>query len=83
MKYCHGRLDQSLIKLLIPVLAFRPHVFEHLVALEEILGIEKPKAFQVLCRVFCGHLITVPGGDVVCLSVTGSGGAKSGASVGM
>ena len=37
----HGRLDQTLIKLLMPVLTFRPQLFEHLVALEEILGIEE------------------------------------------
>ena len=62
MQQRHRSLDQTLIKLLPLVLGIGPQVFEDLVAFEKILGVEKPQAFQILCRIFVGHWsnVTVP-----------------------
>src|SRR5262245_31651521 len=69
MKQRHGRLDQSLVKLLPFVLRLGPELFEHLVALEKVLGVEKPEALQVLCRILAWHSSNVTASAVWCPSV--------------
>src|SRR5262249_17337528 len=77
MKQRHSRLNQPLIKLLSIVLRLGPELFQDLVALEEVLGVEKPQALRVLGGILAWHVLNVTAGAVLCPSVAAWPPAKT------